>query len=923
MRGCPGVPLVASGKVFRLSQSQPNSETDIHQLMLISLIKRAAVIGALALAIAPAAAFSQWTTFSPGQLNAFSFTHAHRPDGRFVFGTGGTVSVQDAFGSPTFSTVNNANAAFFDPSFIAISPNGTGIIGGGGFFALPDPAPSFLFGFDSSDPNTPINITPLATLQNYSAVWWRHPTSGREGWLIAGGNGIGGTNNLTFVSSDGAFTGTVTTALSSFSGGLASDTSGNVYVGLADFNPAVDNLVLKFTAAQIDAAVLAILNSAPNPLGRLQATELFRAAAAGAIAVDGDGRLWCGGYQIDYLQAFDPSSGVTRRFKPLATPVPGYTGPPSFAPKAFSIAGEDRVSFLANDSNYTFGADLILGHADVEELPIRSVQFATTSRTVNEGDGVIEVTVTITPAPTQPVTIPVQISGTAVDGDDFFTATSEVVFDAGDSSEIFLITLIDDTTRGEPDETLILTLGEPTPSAEAGLGAPASEQFMLTIEDNDAPPAIVRDQSFPSLEVGAAFSHQVLTTRGTATRWTAIGLPPGLRIDPASGLISGIPTAAGDFDRVVITASNGFGRTTSVVYLLDVTPMPAATLGSFTCLVDRIGTATEGLGGRLELTTTAGATYTGRLTIGKKNHPVRGVLDSSSGNVTGFARVSVNGALLPLSFSLDAVTGALTGDLDGSVLTAWQNSTLPARVGIYHFILFTNLAPDDQPQGASFGTIRVPARGLPRIAGRTADGSRFACSSAVSTDGELLVYQALYRNPGTLVGSLTLDDDPAQSVSGTFNWSKPSQPTGALYRDGWAAPIMLNVIGGKYRPAAGATLLLEAAPSTGDNALLGLQDGGIDELTSDPAEFGVRILSATKLATTAPLRLRVNNKTGLISGRVPLSQSGVTRTATFFGLLIPTADPNAPFATSGYGHFVLPAAVRGQSRAGLLVLSAD
>jgi hypothetical protein len=37
--------------------------------------------------------------------------------------------------------------------------------------------------------------------------------------LIAGGNGIGGANNLTFVSSNGAFSGNVTTALSSFSGG--------------------------------------------------------------------------------------------------------------------------------------------------------------------------------------------------------------------------------------------------------------------------------------------------------------------------------------------------------------------------------------------------------------------------------------------------------------------------------------------------------------------------------------------------------------------------------------------------------------------------------------------------------------------------------------------------------------------------------
>jgi hypothetical protein len=423
--------------------------------------------------------------------------------------------------------------------------------------------------------------------------------------------------------------------------------------------------------------------------------------------------------------------------------------------------------------------------------------------------------------------------------------------------------------------------------------------------------------------VGAEFAYQVLTTRGSATRWSATGLPPGLRIDPSTGIISGVPTAAGDFDRVVITATNAFGRSSSVVYLLNVEALPMATLGSFTGLIDRTGSGTGGLGARFDLTTTANSTYTARVTIGKKSYPLRGVIDSSTGDATGAATINANGVALALAFTVSEASGAVSGSLAGALLEAWPHQALPNRVGICHFFAYANNLPDDQPQGASFGTLRLPAKGLARIAGRTADGSRFASSSAVSIAGHVVIYQALYQNPGSLHGRLNLADDLPQTVTGQLSWSKPSQTSGTLYRAGWADTLNLNAFGGRYRPAAGATLPLDAPPSTGENALLGLQDGGIEAFGSNPAEFGVRFISTSRLVAAAPLRLKVNNKTGVISGKAPLTQAGVSRSASLFGLLIPAGDPATPFATIGYGYFVLPTAVRGTSRSGLLVLDTN
>ena len=51
-------------------------------------------------------------------------------------------------------------------------------------------------------------------------------------------------------------------------------------------------------------------------------------------------------------------------------------------------------------------------------------------------------------------------------------------------------------------------------------------------------------------------------------QWTAVGLPPGLSLDPYSGVLSGSPTQSGNFT-ATITAQNGFGST-SIDWEVDI-----------------------------------------------------------------------------------------------------------------------------------------------------------------------------------------------------------------------------------------------------------------------------------------------------------------------------------------------------------------
>lgn len=1006
--------------------------------MHISLFNRAAVIGASALALASTAAFSQeWTSLKVGELANFSFSHAHLPDGRFLFGTEGKVLVQDTFGAAASTPVANATGILLDPSFVAARSGTQALVGGGGFSG-----PSGVYLFDPSTPATTLVLPALATLQNYNGVFWKHPTSGREGWLVGGAN-ADSSNNLTFISTNGTVIGNVTGALSLYSGGLATQANGDVFVSRSDFDASINNKVIKFTADQIDAAVQALIAGTPAPLAVTAAAQVFAADASGTLAVDTAGRLWITGYQINHIQAFDPGTGVTRRFIPDHSALVNAFGPAAYSVKVFSKDATDYVSFLANDSFYSTGSDLVLGYRPSSELIVRSTQITTASQSTGEGDAAtVTVTVTLSPAAAEAITVPVALTGTATLSSDYTTtAPASLVFAPGEVTKTFDITVIDDALKGEGNESVIVTLGTPLPTAQVGLGAANSERFTLTIQDNDPLPIIgfatpsqvvneaagtvnvtvnvnptvttqvtvplvitgtatsgqdfttvselviqpgdttktfaiqvtndtttleadetvivnfgtlpanevglgllatrqfvltIQDddnvvrvnaaQDFGTLRIGTALNAAVLTSGGTAVKWSAKGLPPGLKLN-ADGTITGTPTTAGEYDQVIITTTNAFGVSTSVALLLNVEAFPAGAVGSFSGLVDRAGTVTGGLGAAVTLTTTAKATYTGKVVIGKKSYAIKGNLNSAAANPAGFGDLKIGTATKRLDFVLNPATGALTGSLpEGAALQGWRAQSTTTRTGIYNFRAAQSSPAAAVPQGASYGSLKLSAKAVASVSGMLADGSKFTSSSPLSINGDVVIYQALYVTPGSLAGKVSLADNLAHSITGTLSWSKPVQAKGPVYQTGWASPLTLTALGGKYRPAAGATLPLDATPvATGSNAELTLQDGGIEAAggTANPKTFGVRVISATAVSIAAPQKLKITNATGAFSGSVTLGEGTAKKVIAIQGLLVPDASTENAFDSEGYGYFLLPSTTPGVTRSGAVILSSQ
>lgn len=146
------------------------------------------------------------------------------------------------------------------------------------------------------------------------------------------------------------------------------------------------------------------------------------------------------------------------------------------------IGGQFDGSFPHND-----GYQLLPRYmADVVEKPdtVSAVKFDVTALTANEGDGMVSFDVSLVDPGSDTVAVDVSLdvaNSTAMMGADFSWSDTTIVFPANATMPISLSVMLVDDSDVESDETIVLTLANPT---NAALG---DSVLTLTIEDNDLP----------------------------------------------------------------------------------------------------------------------------------------------------------------------------------------------------------------------------------------------------------------------------------------------------------------------------------------------------------------------------------------------------------------------------------------------------
>jgi Putative Ig domain/Calx-beta domain len=473
-------------------------------------------------------------------------------------------------------------------------------------------------------------------------------------------------------------------------------------------------------------------------------------------------------------------------------------------------------------------------------------------------------------------------------------------------------------------------------------------QFILHFGEK-AP--ILYEVKFNEGYVGNRYFHQLDLDdhdggRGT---FTALGVPAGLVLDPATGTISGIPEES-VIDRVVtITVTNKAGRDSRQA-LLTILPLPSSMVGTLQGWVKPETDAKPDPkwapvknGARFEIQTTTSGLFSGRISAGNSfSFSGRwGVVGNSEDKLEYYARVTVpvpDG--WPLELFIIQVEGEekIRGWLnpvgsDESLfdVQAWRGVSGPAAfpkgfVGLWnmHFELSEATA---ELYGTGFATAVVSKTGVATISARLPDGQAVTSGSLLGVEGQMLLYQRLYADrgcAGTVVklvgGQFPVKNFVVGSAEDSV-WIRPEKVTATdkFYSGGFSQ--VFTVAGGLYRPVPAGGVFLnfrEVALNSTINLLA-------DNLNSDtvftmtPAG---RAIMPKQPDNPNHVSLSFNSATGYFSGRMQVSEPDPSRPPLFDdngneiraeGQLIRSAsfqglaaqiDPSSPFLSGG-GYFII------------------
>jgi hypothetical protein len=257
-------------------------------------------------------------------------------------------------------------------------------------------------------------------------------------------------------------------------------------------------------------------------------------------------------------------------------------------------------------------------------------------------------------------------------------------------------------------------------------GAPISEQLVLTAGNEDATNSNLRftlvleaDTGKPNLssattvagKVGQTLSFQ-LTADNSPTSFAASGLPAGLSLNTATGLVSGVPTEEGTFAVSFSAANgNGTGPAQTVSFTIDLDP-PSITSSSVA-----VGTVRSSFS--FQVTASPNPTA---FQISNGTLPTGLTLAQDTGVISGTPTVSGNfvvqvqarnskglGVASSLTFSIAGIPPVIT-----SALTATGNAEQPFSYQITaNNGPFTSFAASGLPAGLSINTATGVISGTP------------------------------------------------------------------------------------------------------------------------------------------------------------------------------------------------------------------
>ncbi|MET8142136.1 putative Ig domain-containing protein, partial [Sphaerisporangium sp. NPDC005288] len=383
----------------------------------------------------------------------------------------------------------------------------------------------------------------------------------------------------------------------------------------------------------------------------------------------------------------------------------------------------------------------------------------------------------------------------------------------------------------------------------------------------------------PAGQVGVAYSVQLTVSGGTAPyTWSvsAGSLPPGLTLNPSTGLLSGTPTAAGSYPFTVrVVDANGQSDTRAASLVVGAGPL---------VVTKTADTSSAAPGTVVHYTITVANTSAAAFTGVAFTDPLTDVLDDATYNADVTASSGTAG------FTSPNVTW--TGDLAGGATATITYSVTVGPAGSGNGTMANTVTSatlgNNCTSGSTDARCRATVRLLALTIAKTAD-------VATTTPGGTVRYTVTVTNAGqTAYAAATFSDalagvlddatynGDASATSGTVTFTSPAMTwTGALAAGG-SATITYSVR--VNTPDAGDKTLVNAVTSS--SAGSNCPTGGSDTRCATSVTALIPRLaftSATDVSTTTP--------TGVVHYTVTATNTGQTAyTDANFTFALPGAD---------------------------------